>query len=218
MTENVSLQAEVRTTRGKTQAKRQRKSGVVPGIYYDREGANIPLSLGYGALQAAYEKAGNQVLYLQIEGESTAEGARPALIWNVQFHPVKGLIQHVDFVGVDLSREMKREIPVEFVGESVGVDNGGFVNAYRDTVPVTCLPGNIPEKIEIDISELDIGDALYFSQVSMPENVTRDMDEDLLIVGIARPQAEPEEEEEAAEASEAAEEPGGTEESEEPEG
>lgn len=209
MTENMSLQAERRATRGKTEAKKQRKAGLVPGVYYDREGKNIPISLGYGAIQATYERAGNQVIYLRIEGESGAGRAKPALIWDVQFHPVKGLIQHVDFVGVDLSREMKIEIPVEFVGESVGVENGGSVNAYVDTVPVTCLPGNIPEKLEIDISELDIGDSLYFSQVEMPEGVTRDVEEDLHIVGITKPQTEEVEEEE----SEAAEEPGESEES-----
>ena len=212
MTENVSLQAKTRSSRGKTKAKKQRKEGLVPGIYYDREGANIALSLGYGAVQAAQERAQNQVIYLQIQNEDGTESSKPALIWDVQFHPVKGLIQHVDFVGVDMKREVKLDIPVEFVGEPVGVDNGGFVNAYRDSVPVTCLPGNIPEKFEIDISELDIGDALYFSQVSVPEGVTRETEEDIAIVGISKPQpAEPEE----GEGSEESGESGGPEEPEE---
>jgi large subunit ribosomal protein L25 len=203
MTENVSLQAKARSSRGKTKAKKQRKEGLVPGIYYDREGANIALSLGYGAVQAAQERAQNQVIYLQIQNEDGTESSKPALIWDVQFHPVKGLIQHVDFVGVDMKREVKLDIPVEFVGEPVGVDNGGFVNAYRDSVPVTCLPGNIPEKFEIDISELDIGDALYFSQVSVPEGVTRETEEDIAIVGISKPQpAEPEEGEGSEESGE----------------
>ncbi|MCF8086244.1 MAG: 50S ribosomal protein L25 [Desulfohalobiaceae bacterium] len=210
MTENVSLQAKTRSSRGKMQAKKQRKEGVVPGIYYDREGTNIPLNLGYGAIQAAQERAHNQVIYLQIQNEDGTESSKPALIWDIQFHPVKGLIQHVDFVGVDMKREVKMDIPVEFVGEPVGVDNGGVVNAYRDSVPVSCLPGNIPEKFEIDISELDIGDALYFSQVSMPKGVARETEEDLLVVGVSRPQQpESEEEEEPVESgeSEGSEEP-----------
>ncbi len=202
MTENVSLQARTRSSRGKTRAKKQRKDGVVPGIYYDREGTNIPLSLGYGAVQAAQERAQNQVIYLKIEHEDGTESSKPALIWDIQFHPVKGLIQHVDFVGVDMKREVKMDIPVEFYGDAVGVEKGGLVNAHRDSVPVACLPGNIPEKFEIDISELDIGDSLYFSQVEMPKGVTREMEEDLVIVGISKPQ-QPESEEEEEESGEA---------------
>lgn len=198
MTENVSLQAEIRNTRGKMQAKKQRKTGMVPGVYYDREGGNIPVNLGYGALQAAYERAHNQVIYLQIKDEAGKQTAKPSLIWDIQFHPVKGLIQHVDFLGVDLSREMKLEIPLEFVGEAEGLDRGGALTVYRESLPVACLPGNIPEKIEIDISELDIGDYVYLSQVTLPEGVTWDTDEDLWILGISTAQPSQAEEEESS--------------------
>ena len=203
MTENVSLQAEIRNTRGKTHAKKQRKTGIVPGVYYDREGQNIPVNLGYGALQAAYERAQNQVIYLQIKDEAGKQTAKPSLIWDIQFHPVKGLIQHVDFLGVDLSREMKLEIPVEFVGEPESLEREGSLTVYRESIPVACLPGNIPEKIEIDISELDIGDYVYLSQVTLPEGVTWDTDEDLWILGISAAQpSQAEEEESSSEESE----------------
>jgi large subunit ribosomal protein L25 len=201
MTESVTLQAERRATRGKVHAKKQRKSGWVPGIYYDREGTNIPVSLGYGAVQAAYERARNQVMYLQVQNEDGTESSMPALIWEVQFHPVKGLIQHVDFVGVDMSREVKLEIPVEFVGGEEVADKGGSPILYRETVPVSCLPGNIPEKIEVDISELEIGDTVYFSQLTLSRGVSRDAAEDLWIVGITGAQAAQGESEEGEESS-----------------
>ena len=189
MTENVSLQAEQRTNRGKTQTKKLRKASMVPGIYYDREGTNIPLTVGYGAVQAAYERAQNQVIYLQLKNEDGTESAKPALIWDVQFHPTKGLIEHVDLVGVDMSREVKMEIPLDFTGADVVADKGGSPIVYRETVPVSCLPGNIPEKIEVDISELDAGDTVYFSQLTLTEGVSRDAAEDLWIVGVSGDQA-----------------------------
>ena len=190
MTESVSLQAEQRNNRGKTQTKKLRKEGMVPGIYYNREGTNIPLTVGYGAVQAAYERAQNQVIYLQLRNEDGSESAKPSLIWDVQFHPTKGLIEHVDFVGVDMSREVKMEIPVEYVGAYAVVDKGGSPIVYRETVPVSCLPGNIPEKIEVDISELDVGDTVYFSQLTLSEGVSRDATEDLWIVGVSATHSE----------------------------
>jgi len=190
MTESVSLQAEQRNNRGKTQTKKLRKEGMVPGIYYNREGTNIPLTVGYGAVQAAYERAQNQVIYLQLRNEDGSESAKPSLIWDVQFHPTKGLIEHVDFVGVDMSREVKMEIPVEYVGADAVVDKGGSPIVYRETVPVSCLPGNIPEKIEVDISELDVGDTVYFSQLTLSEGVSRDATEDLWIVGVSATHSE----------------------------
>ena len=190
MTESVSLQAEQRNNRGKTQTKKLRKEGMVPGIYYNREGTNIPLTVGYGAVQAAYERAQNQVIYLQLRNDDGSESAKPSLIWDVQFHPTKGLIEHVDFVGVDMSREVKMEIPVEYVGADAVVDKGGSPIVYRETVPVTCLPGNIPEKIEVDISELDVGDTVYFSQLTLSEGVSRDATEDLWIVGVSAAHSE----------------------------
>ncbi|MEF8822635.1 MAG: 50S ribosomal protein L25 [Desulfohalobiaceae bacterium] len=190
MTENVSLQAEQRNNRGKTQTKKLRKEGMVPGIYYNREGTNIPLTVGYGAVQAAYERAQNQVIYLQLKNEVGTESAKPALIWDIQFHPVKGLIEHVDFVGVDMSREVKMEIPVEFTGADTVADNGGSPILYRESVPVSCLPGNIPEKIEVDISELNVGDTVYFSQITLTEGVSRDAADDLWIVGVSATHSE----------------------------
>lgn len=190
MTENVSLQAEQRNNRGKTQTKKLRKEGMVPGIYYNREGTNIPLTVGYGAVQAAYERAQNQVIYLQLKNEDGTESAKPSLIWDVQFHPTKGLIEHIDFVGVDMSREVKMEIPVEYVGADVVADKGESPIVYRETVPVSCLPGNIPEKIEVDISELDAGDTVYFSQLSLTKGVSRDASEDLWIVGVSATHSE----------------------------
>lgn len=204
MTENVSLQAEQRTNRGKTQTKKLRKEGMVPGIYYDREGTNIPLTMGYGAVQAAYERAHNQVIYLQLQNTDGKESSKPALIWDVQFHPTKGLIEHIDFVGVDMTREVKMEIPVEYVGADVVADKGGSPIVYRETVPVSCLPGNIPEKIEVDISELEIGDTVYFSQLTLSEGVSRDAAEDLWIVGVSTTQTEQPESEEEEQESESA--------------
>ncbi len=188
MTEQISLKAEERSSRGKISAKQQRRKGFVPGVYYDRRGDNIPLTLGYGALHAAYTKAQNRVIYLQIRKSDQTSSSKPALIQEIQFHPVKGLIEHIDFVGVDLSQEVNLEVPLEFTGKSQGVDKGGKFQVYRENVPVSCLPESIPTRIEVDVSDMDIGDNLYHHEVSLPEGVTvQETSESLLLVHIEAP-------------------------------
>ena len=214
MAQQYTLEVSKRQDTGKNAIRRLRKKGYVPGVYYNnKEGENIPIQVIYGAFDRMFAKAHkSNVIDLTIrDGQSTI--TRPVLIWDVQGHPVKDLYLHTDFIGVDLKQEMDVDVPVTVTGEAKGEAEGGIVTIYREALSVTCLPTNIPDQIEIDVSDLQINDSITVQQLKLPQGVVvKDAEEDYAVVGVAPPAAEePAAEEEGAE--EGAEAAGGEEQS-----
>ncbi|MCF8107884.1 MAG: 50S ribosomal protein L25 [Desulfohalobiaceae bacterium] len=208
MAEQYSLHVEKRSETGKNAMSRLRGKGFVPGVYYTKSGENIQLQVLYGALEKIYSKAHNSnIVELNIEDDQRTI-QKPVLIWNVQKHPAKDLMLHVDFYGVDLKQSMDVDVGVVVAGEAKGADAGGIVTIYRDSLRVSCLPSDIPDQIEIDVSELDIHDSILIEDVKLPEGVTlKESEEGFAVVGVAPPEKTLEEEEaEAAEAEMKAEE------------
>jgi len=193
MAELLKLNVQERTELGKGPNRRLRTTGMVPGIYYDAKGANIPVKVAMVPLQKAYSALGSaQVFDLVLEKEGKTETI-PALLWRVRNEPVKGVPEHVDFFGVDLSKEIKVSVHFEIIGDSKGVKLGGVVELYRDSIEVICKPLEIPSSIVIDITEFDIMDSIHIEDVQFPEGVTPVFDENYAVVAV---QAAREEEEE----------------------
>jgi large subunit ribosomal protein L25 len=193
MAELLKLNVEERTKLGKGHNRRLRVEGMVPGIYYDAQGANIPVKVEMNPLLKAYGKLGNaQVFDLVLERNGKTE-TMPALLWRVRNEPVKGLPEHVDFFGVDLTQEIKVAVHFEIIGEAVGTKLGGTVELYRETIEVVCKPMDIPESIVIDITALDILDSIHIEEIEFPENVTPLFDENYAVVAIAAMREEEEE-------------------------
>jgi large subunit ribosomal protein L25 len=119
----------------------------------------------------------------------------PALLWRVRNEPVKGVPEHVDFFGVDLTKEIKVAVHFEITGTSKGIKLGGVLEQYRDHIEVVCKPMDIPESIVIDITELDIMDSVHIEDVAFPEGVTPVFDENYAVLSITAMQEEAEEEE-----------------------
>lgn len=192
------LETRKRTEKGKCVNKRLRKNGFIPAVYYDKEGSNIPLSIPYGTFESIYEKAQqSNIIELEIQQDSEIT-KKPVLIWDIHEHPVKNLILHVDFLGVDLKKEMTVDVGIEVSGNALGVENGGVVSIFRDTITVKCLPTAIPDSIVIDVTNLDINDHIYINDIELPEGVTLiETEENFAVVGIAPPEATIEEEIEA---------------------
>lgn len=207
MAELLKLNVQERTELGKGPNRRLRTTGMVPGIYYDAKGANIPVKVEMVPLQKAYAAVGNsQVFELVLERGGKSE-TMPALLWRVRNEPVKGVPEHVDFFGVDLTKELKVAVPFEIVGSSKGVKLGGVLEQYREHIEVICKPMDIPESIVIDVTDLDIMDHVHIEDVAFPEGVSPVFDENFAVLSIAAMQEEGEEGEESAEvAEEAAEE------------
>ncbi|BCS90013.1 50S ribosomal protein L25 [Pseudodesulfovibrio sediminis] len=184
MAELLKLNVEERTQLGKGPNRRLRATGMVPGIYYDAKGVNIPVKVEMVPLQKAYAQLGTaQVFDLVLDRGGKTE-TMPALLWRVRNEPVKGVPEHVDFFGVDLTQEIKVAVHFELIGESKGVKLGGQIELYRDSIEVICKPMDIPESITIDITELDIMDSIHIEAVTFPEGVSPLFDENYAVVAV----------------------------------
>ena len=202
MKETLSLAVKTRAGRGKGANRKLRATDMVPGVYYDDKGVNISVMVEHMPLQKLYSKtASSHVFELKIESEAGQE-TKPSLIWQLQFHPTKSKITHVDFYGVDLTKEIRVHIPVEVVGKAVGMVKGGALEVYRETLEVSCLPLAIPDKVVVDITPLDLNQHIKVIDITLPEGVKAVYEDNFAILGVLLPTAEEEEapEEGAAEA------------------
>ncbi len=190
MKETLSLSVKPRSGLGKGANRKLRAEDMVPGVYYDAKGVNIPVMVEHLPLQKLYARtASAHVFDLLIESESGQE-TKPSLVWKLQMHPTKSRITHVDFYGVDLAKEIRVHIPVEVVGKAAGMVKGGALEIYRETIEVECLPLATPDKVVIDITALDVNQNVQVADVTLPEGVKAVYDDNFAILGIVLPTAE----------------------------
>lgn len=166
--EKILIKADTRAEKGKSIARRLRKEGRIPAVLYGRE--VDPLSISVSLKD--WEKLGKQlkrnvILDMEVHGLKKKEN-RPVMIKHIQTGVLKNEILHIDFLQVSMERTVEVEIPIHLVGRSKGEVNDGIVDQHLRSIKVECLPTQIPEKIEIDISDLDIGDSYHVNQISIP--------------------------------------------------
>ena len=200
----VKLEVEKRDATGKGVARRARAAGKVPGVVYGRGMEPVPITVDRrDFVTALHTDAGmNVLLSLQLDGD-----AIPALARDLQRDPVKGTLLHADFVKVDLTVEVEVEVPVHVVGEAPGVKEGGVLEQPLHEVTVRCLPTEVPEHIEADVSGLDIGDSLRVSELAEGRTFEVLNDPESPVVTIAQPISEAELEAMEAAAGQEGEEP-----------
>jgi large subunit ribosomal protein L25 len=159
------LNATLRPT-GKQAAKRLRKQGLVPGIYYSPGIQPIPVALKPLALRPLVYTRETHVVQLLIEDtQSTYE----CIVKDVSFDPVTDAITHVDLYGISADRASEFEVPVQLVGNPVGVqEQGGLLEQLVHKLTVVCKPGDLPEHIEVDVSSLRIGQSVHVGDLSIP--------------------------------------------------
>ena len=215
--DEVSLVADVGRVKGSAEARRLRGAGKVPGVLYGHGIDPVSLAVGSRDLRAALtsESGLNALISLDVGGERHLAMAR-----QLQRHPVRRTIDHVDFVVVRRDEIVSAEVPVQLVGEAQDVERAdGLVEQQLFSLVVHAKPADIPNAIEVDISELSIGEAIRVGDLKLPSGVTTEVDpEDTVVAGQAsRVSAEVEEDEAAAEAvatgeaqEDRAEESGGT--------
>lgn len=185
--ERVALTAEIREP-GKGKARRARVADKVPAILYGRSVKPLPIFVDRRPLEAAVKtKAGMNVI---IDLSVTGGDSGLALIRDYQADPFKREFVHVDFQAITLKDKLEIEVPVVLIGTAEGVKEGGVVEQLRRTVHVRSLPTSIPEKIEVDITELKIGDSIHSNQMSLPEGVEFSSATNYTIVAIVPPAKE----------------------------
>ena len=162
----VSLKSTRRDGVGKGVARRLREAGSVPAIYYGRGETPVAISVQVKELEMLLHGASgsNVIVDLKVEGAEAAD--RKAILREVQRHPVRGTILHVDLQHISLSERITVEVPIVLVGVPTGVkDGGGILEHNLREVEVECLPTEIPEKFTVDVSHLNIGESVHVSDL-----------------------------------------------------
>jgi large subunit ribosomal protein L25 len=207
MAVSFELNAEPRNDTGKGASRRLRRAGSVPAILYGGKEGPRALTLNHNQLLRSLEHEAfySHILTINIGGTGTR-----AVLRDLQRHPSKPTILHVDLQRVSETEKLRMHVPLHFLGEDIapGIKlGGGMVMHELIEVEVECLPQNLPEYIEVDISALDVGDSLHLSDLKIPQGLTlvelaRGADHDLGVVSIHARRGGGEEEEGAAPAAE----------------
>jgi large subunit ribosomal protein L25 len=192
MKTSFELVAEFRETQGKGASRRLRHEGKVPAILYGGHATARSLTVSHQKLLIMLE---NERFYSTILNLKVGDQAQAAILKDVQRHPFKNAVLHVDFQRVEENEKIRISIPLHFTGAAVspGVKSqGGMVSHMRTEVEVSCLPKDLPEFIEVDISGLSINESIHLSQLKVPDGVAlvELAKDDAAVVAIHSPRAE----------------------------
>lgn len=180
----------MRKTVGNGPARVLRRTGQTPAVLYGRKTETVLLSVNTKDLEKILKQGNFGQFILNLVIQNGKKVTKAAMIKELQTHPVSGQLIHIDFYEVDMKRQINVMIPVVTKGKSVGVEEGGMLNIVRRELEVFCLPGDIPESIEIDISELGIGDSIHLADIPLGENVEVDTDVNYTVVTVLSPMVE----------------------------
>ena len=187
--EEITLNIETRAEHGKGAARRLRRSGKVPGVFYGPKSAATPIAVDRKDFAAHVANLEGSHL-IRFASAAADLQKRVALVREVQHHPVTGGIIHVDFYEVDLTKRLTVTVPLHFIGRAKGVAEGGILQPILREMEVECLPTDIPQYIEVDVTALDIHDAVHLAEVQMPPNVTAVFETNEAVVSVLPPTVE----------------------------
>ncbi len=197
--EYTDLMATARPGLGKGAAKRLREQRLVPAIVYGGRGAATPIAVGVADLTRTMAQGDNVIIRLTLQGTGGSPPPRMVLLKELQRDPVRGRVLHVDFLEISMEKKIRVEVPIHITGEAVGVKaKEGIVDHRLRTVAVECLPLQIPERIEMDVSALDIGDSLHVRDLRVAEGVRIVEEGGRVVVSVVAPTVEAVEEAPAA--------------------
>jgi len=182
------LDVDIRKEQGTSAARRTRLRGRVPAVLYHSGIEATPLSMDRKALYKAL-KTGQMIFEVIVE-----EKPQFVLLKEVQYHPVTDEVIHIDFQKVKEDEKISLEIAIRGVGESQGVKLGGILVQLLNAVTVKCKPSEIPEFLEIDVTEMEMNTNLFVKDISLPEDVEMITAEDIAVMSVQEPKEEKEEE------------------------
>ncbi len=186
--------AESRDTSGRSAAKVARRQGKVPAVIYGGGGESINLMLKHSDLLKHLDREAvySSILNIEIDGKK-----EKVLLKDLQRHPAKPIVLHADFLRVDATHKVRMHVPLHFINEEKckGVKMGGVVSHVMVDVEVSCLIADLPEFVEVDLLDLDIGESLHLSDLKLPEDVeipelAHGPDHDLVVVQVIKARGE----------------------------
>ncbi len=186
----VTLEASLRKTTGKGSARQSRMAGNIPAVVYGPEIDSFPIEVSEKVMRQAVKDASfNAIFDLQVDGKTNK-----VLIRDIHRDPITLKVTHLDFHAISMTKPIKLSVPISLVGEAIGVKvDGGIVQSAMREIEISCLPKDIIEVIEVDVSELNVGDSIHIRDISIA-NVTILAEERRTVVVCAAPSVVVEEE------------------------
>ena len=182
LSSNTRLAAQSRTAAGSPAARRLRAEGHIPGVLYGHGMTPLSVAVERRDLRLALSgpAGSNTVLALEVDGKSY-----PAVIKEMQRHPIKRTVSHIDFLQVDMNESITVNVPLHLTGEAKAVlAEGGLVDPSVDSIEVTCTPSNMPNEFVVDITDMQPNEVIRLSDLPMPAGVTANGDPDMPIVTV----------------------------------
>ncbi len=190
MAKQVKLKAEPRDATGRSAARKLKARGIVPAVIYGGKHKSQALQVRERDINAMLSHASgeNILVELEIAGEN-----RTALLQEVQHSPVRGDVVHVDFHAISMDEKIEASVPLEAFGIATGVKNfGGLLEQNVRALAIECLPRDLPDKVTVDVSALNIGDTIHVRDIKLPDGVVAKVPADLTVFSVVAPLAEEE--------------------------
>ncbi|MBM2816137.1 MAG: rplY [Ignavibacteria bacterium] len=168
---------------GKQISRRLRREGKVPGVFYFKGELSVPILSSPKALKPIIYTKHSKVVHLEIEGETVVHNC---ILKDASFDPVSEAIMHFDLMGIEPNKKFTMEFPISLKGQAIGARLGGIVLHNLRKVAITCLPKDLPETIEIDITDLHVGKSIHLRDLSFP-GVEFDKSLDSVVVSVVVP-------------------------------
>ncbi len=193
--EFIELKTNIRTTTGNGPARRLRRTGQIPAVFYGPGTESVLLSVNISDIDRVLKKGRiGQVLLNLVIPDNGETSTKTAMVKELQIHPVARNFLHIDFYEIAMDSKIVVNVPIITTGKSKGVEIGGILQIIKRELEVQCLPLDVPKSIEIDITDLNIGDSIHVGDIPRQNEVEFLDDENFTVVTIVIPKIEEEEE------------------------
>ena len=193
--ETIGMEVQKREALGKGASKKMRREGIVPAVIYGLTIDTTPLEISFKDLSKILDTAGreNVLIEVKITGVNKTALKKTVIIKDVQRDVVRGDIKHVDLFEVQMDKVIRVSVPIHITGEAKGVELGGILQHETRELEIECLPSDIPESIDVDVTDLDIGGSFHVRDLEVEEKIKILVDGEQNIVSVVLPQKEEEE-------------------------
>ena len=189
MAKQVKLSAQRRTAVGRSAVRKLKAAGAVPAVIYGGKDKPEPLQVSKRDIVNVLSRASGENILVELEIAGDAN--RLAMVQEVQHSPVGGDVLHIDFHAVSMDEMIEADVPLEATGTANGVKNfGGLLEQSLRTLAIECLPRDLPDIIRVDVSALNIGDAIHVREIPLPPGVTARSQPDLTAISVVAPMVE----------------------------
>ncbi len=194
--ELIKIKTNLRENTGKGTSKALRRDDKIPAVLYGKSIEPVALMVEKNQLDLAMKQSETQQIFVKMESDTPSLNGKSAMIKEMQIHPLTENYVHVDFLEIDMDTKIKVKVPVVTTGLSIGDDTqGGLLQIIRRELEIFCKPGNVPSKIEVDVTELEIAQSIHISEINVEGDIEIPYDVDFTVITVLVPKGSAEDEE-----------------------